>query len=135
MNRILLILVFPLLVTCGRQPQGNDTTFNHDTVAGQACSSCHEAIRPAGLEGLKHGGGGDCAKCHQPKDVTTAGGDSASSALWLPRRTFDHDGQKPTTCNECHVQERPTSASHPGKAPSDCAGCHNGNWTQGNFHG
>ena len=136
-----LVGLVVLVTTCGRQPSGSDTTFSHATIGSTACSQCHEPIRPAafpeaaGLAAYPHGNNQDCGDCHVPKDVTSSGGDSPDPSLWLPRRTEDHDSLKPTKCEPCHFNERPTTSADPKHPTSgDCVSCHNGQWT-GSFHG
>jgi hypothetical protein len=86
--------------------------FMHANFIGSnTCSSCHAADMPGPIEGEIHGGGNDCGMCHVPKD---------DGSGWLPVIAFTHV-PAPTTCLECHAEDRPPSP-HPQTV--DCVLCH-----------
>lgn len=72
--------------------------FNHANFLN-SCVACHESKRPAPVAAVAHGGGADCAQCHQPP-------------TWL----YGHN-PTPTSCNTCHDStgthpQRPTDTVH-----------------------
>lgn len=87
--------------------------FEHaEFIGSNTCSACHESQRPAPIDDEIHGAGGECIRCHTPKDDRSG---------WLPLIPFKHT-PKPSSCNECHAQQRPADP-HPQK--TDCVSCHN----------
>jgi hypothetical protein len=98
--------------------------FDHASVAGTACVSCHGAASGSGKPSTHIATTDACQSCH-------------TTFAWLPVRTVDHT-QVLGTCVSCHDGHIATGkpASHiPTTAP--CAQCHTTNaWTPARFdHG
>jgi hypothetical protein len=111
--------------------------FNHATVAGTACVSCHNGSNATGKIPTHIATTNNCQSCH-------------TTVTWLPVRIVDHtqvigtcvschNGQiatgKPPThvptsagCESCHTTNAWTPArfDHAGVAAHTCATCHNG---------
>ncbi len=95
--------------------------FNHATVAGTACVTCHSAASGSGKPATHIATSNNCQSCH-------------TTLAWLPVRAVDHT-QVTGTCVSCHngaiamgkpSSHLPTSAG--------CASCHTTNaWTPARF--
>src|SRR6266446_5173278 len=95
--------------------------FNHATVAGAACVTCHSAASGSGKPTSHLATSNNCQSCH-------------TTLAWLPVRAVDHT-QVTGTCVSCHngviamgkrSSHLPTSAG--------CASCHTTNaWTPARF--
>lgn len=120
-----LLFVFE---NCVQQPQVENGSFSSvrytHTGLETSCNTCHASVRPTTLVGTHQfshmsstwGGTGDCISCH-------------TTTLWSQGQ-FSHD-PRPTTCQECHQNQRPTTLvgtpafDHTLNGMGDCVACHN----------
>ncbi|OFZ23029.1 MAG: hypothetical protein A2X94_12990 [Bdellovibrionales bacterium GWB1_55_8] len=95
------------------------TAFDHRPVPND-CARCHEASRPAPIQGVAHGGGQDCVGCHR------------AGTLWNDLLAFNHK-PSPADCRICHEVNRPMQTRLPPPVSSaaeghfgaqDCGACH-----------
>ncbi|MBS0365036.1 MAG: hypothetical protein JSR67_04330 [Proteobacteria bacterium] len=129
-----------------RQPRGPDRgveapatagPFNHATVAGTPCVSCHAAANGSGKPASHISSTGNCRACH-------------TTLAWLPVRSVDHSQvsgscvschngsaaagkpsrhiQTTASCERCHTTNGwlPARFDHAAVAPRHCNTCHNG---------
>ena len=85
--------------------------FDHATLAGQTCQSCHNGTAAAGKPAAHIASGNDCDRCH-------------TTSAWTPA-VFDHSAVVAGTCASCHnaLQATGKPASHVATQLS-CDSCH-----------
>ncbi|HYL71136.1 MAG TPA: cytochrome c3 family protein, partial [Candidatus Dormibacteraeota bacterium] len=118
-------------------PRSAPGTFDHSSVAGQPCVSCHSAASGAGKPAGHIATTDACQSCH-------------TTQAWLPLARVDHSqvkgscvschnggaamgkpaGHMPTSadCASCHTTNSWTTVrfDHAAVAPHSCSTCHNG---------
>jgi hypothetical protein len=95
--------------------------FNHSTVTGTACVTCHNAASGSGKTASHIATSDNCQACH-------------TTLAWLPVRTVDH-AQVKGTCVSCHNGTVATGkSSHHIATRAACESCHTSNaWTPARF--